>query len=153
MHMKQEISNRKIKPTCRTVRAGQKLVSKQAHFRAPGISADSAGAQKVSLQIVRIPPGERAKAHKPEGHESAIYVLSGDSGMWHDQKLEVHLTAHAGDFLYIPAGMPHLPYNLSRTESCVALVARTDPNEQESVILLPELDQIQAENILKHVTV
>jgi uncharacterized RmlC-like cupin family protein len=36
--------------------------------------------------------------------------------------------------------MPHLPYNLSDTESCVAVVARTDPNEQESVRLLPELE-------------
>jgi uncharacterized RmlC-like cupin family protein len=36
--------------------------------------------------------------------------------------------------------MPHLPYNLSGTESCVAVVARTDPNEQESVVLLPELE-------------
>jgi uncharacterized RmlC-like cupin family protein len=36
--------------------------------------------------------------------------------------------------------MPHLPYNLSQTESCVAVIARTDPNEQESVVLLPALD-------------
>lgn len=35
------------------------------------------------------------------------------------------LEQHAGDFLYIPAGTPHLPVN---------------PNEQESVVLLPELD-------------
>ena len=44
-----------------------------------------------------------------------------------------------GDFVYIPAGMPHLTYNLSATESCVAVIASTDPNDQESVILLPEL--------------
>jgi hypothetical protein len=36
--------------------------------------------------------------------------------------------------------MPHLPYNLSASESCVAVIARTDPNDQESVVLLPELD-------------
>jgi uncharacterized RmlC-like cupin family protein len=58
------------------------------------------------------------------------------------ERLEEHLSAEAGDFVYIPAGVPHLPYNLSATESCVALVARTDPNEQESVVLLPELDGI-----------
>jgi len=29
---------------------------------------------------------------------------------------------------------------VSQTEPCVAVVARTDPNEQESVVLLPELD-------------
>ena len=45
-----------------------------------------------------------------------------------------------GDFLYIPAGMPHLARNLSSSEPCRALVARTDPDEQESVVLLPELE-------------
>ena len=48
----------------------------------------------------------------------------------------------AGSFVYIPANMPHLPYNQSPTETCVAVIARTDPNEQESVVLLPELETI-----------
>jgi uncharacterized RmlC-like cupin family protein len=127
-------------PTCRVVRAAGEFVGKQGHFLAPGVSAQSAGAQRIHLQIVRIAPGQRAKAHKHQGHETAIYVLSGESGMWYGEVLERHLVAKAGDFLYIPADMPHLPYNLSDVESCVAVVARTDPNEQESVVLLPELD-------------
>jgi len=143
MRMKQENRNRKIKLTCRTVRAGQELVSKQAHFRAPGISADSVGAQKVSLQIVRIPPGERAKAHKHEGHETAIYALQGVSHCWHGENLEHHTVVSPGDFFYIPAGVPHLPYNPSETEEVVAIVSRTDSNEQESVVLLPELDVLR----------
>ena len=32
--------------------------------------------------------------------------------------------------------MPHLPANLSDSEPCTAVLARTDPNEQESVVLL-----------------
>ena len=128
------------KPTCRLVGAGEEFAGKQGHLCAPGISAQSVGAQRIHLQIVRIPPGVRSKAHKHEGHESAIYILSGESGMWYGETLEQHLFARAGDFLYIPANMPHLPYNLSDTESCVAVVARTDPNEQESVVLLPELE-------------
>jgi uncharacterized RmlC-like cupin family protein len=35
-----------------------------------------------------------------------------------------------------------VPYNQSESESCVVVIARTDPNEQESVILLPELDVV-----------
>ena len=46
----------------------------------------------------------------------------------------------AGDFLYIPADTPHLPYNSSQTKPATAVIARTDPNEQESVVLLPHLD-------------
>ncbi len=41
--------------------------------------------------------------------------------------------------MYIPAGVPHLPANISDAP-CSAVIARTDPNEQESVVLLPELD-------------
>jgi uncharacterized RmlC-like cupin family protein len=63
--------------------------------------------------------------------------------MWYGERLEQHLVARAGDFLYIPANVPHLPYNMSNTENCVAVIARTDPHEQESVVLLPDLDHQQ----------
>jgi uncharacterized RmlC-like cupin family protein len=128
------------KPTCRVVHAGEEFVGKQGHLCAPGISAQSAGAQGINMQIVRLPPGNRSRAHKHANHETAIYILSGDSGCLYGDKLQHHLIASAGDFLYIPANMPHLPYNLSDVGSCVAIIARTDPNEQESVVLLPELE-------------
>jgi uncharacterized RmlC-like cupin family protein len=130
------------KPTCRVVRAGPEFTGKQALRYSPAISAEAVGARGIHLQMLTIPPGGRAKAHKHAAHETALYVLSGRSGMWYGDRLEEHLFAGAGDFLYIPADVPHLPYNLSATEPCVALIARTDPNEQESVILLPDLDDI-----------
>ena len=128
-------------PTCRVIHAEAELLGKQGHFHAPGISAQSVGAQGIHLQIVRIPPGGKAKAHKHENHETALYVLSGESGTWYGEQLEHHVIAKAGDFLYIPANVPHQPYNVSDTESCVAVIARTDPNDQESVVLLPDLDR------------
>jgi uncharacterized RmlC-like cupin family protein len=139
--MKLETSH-SSKATCRVVGLGAQFVSKQGHLSSPGISAESVGAHAIHLQVVTIPPGVRAKAHKHDGHESAIHILRGESGMWYGERLEEHLTAKAGDFIYIPTGIPHLPYNLSATESCVAVIARTDPNEQESVVLLPEFDDI-----------
>jgi uncharacterized RmlC-like cupin family protein len=132
------------KPTCQVVRAGAPFTGTVGHVYAPGISAQSVGARGIHLQMVRMPPGSRAKAHKHAGHESAIHVLSGESGMWYGERLEHHLVAKAGDFLYIPAGVPHLPYNLSATDECVAVIARTDPNDEESLVLLPELDAIHA---------
>jgi uncharacterized RmlC-like cupin family protein len=127
--------------TCRVVRAQPEFVGKQGHLCAPAISAETVGARKIHLQIVRIPAGGLAKAHKHEGHETALHIVSGESGMWYGDNLEQHLVARAGDFVYIPADMPHQPYNLSDVESCVALIARTDPNDQESIVLLPELDR------------
>jgi uncharacterized RmlC-like cupin family protein len=131
-------------PTCRVLRADAPFVGKQGLTYAPGISAETTGAHAIHLQLLTIPPGGRAKAHKHEAHETAIYVLSGESGMHFGERLEQHLVAKAGDFLYIPANVPHLPYNLSATEPCTAVISRTDPNEQESVVLLPELDEVVA---------
>jgi len=126
------------KPTCRVLSPGQQFIGKNGHMYAPGVSAQSVGALGISLQIAAIPPGAWSKAHKHAGHETAIYVLSGEAGMWYGDKLEDHLIARAGDFVYVPADVAHLPYNLSDAEYCVAIVARTDPNEQESLVLLPE---------------
>lgn len=133
-----------VKPVCKVVRAGEPFVGKQGLLYSVGISAESAGAKRIHLQMVTIPPGGRARAHKHESHETAIYALSGESRVWHGDRLEHHTVVRPGDFFYIPANTPHLPYNPSQTESVVALIARTDPNEQESVVLLPELDAIHA---------
>ena len=43
------------KPTCRLVGAGEEFAGKQGHLCAPGISAQSAGAQRIHLQMVKTP--------------------------------------------------------------------------------------------------
>ncbi|MFX8731432.1 cupin domain-containing protein, partial [Acinetobacter baumannii] len=95
------------------------------------ISAEQVGSKGLHLQLVTLVPKARAKAHRHESHETAIYILSGTSAMWYGERLEQHAVCGPGDFVYIPAGMPHLPYNDSETEPCIAVIARTDPNEQE----------------------
>lgn len=100
------------------------------------------------MHLLTIPPEVRAKAHLHENHETAIYVIQGKSAMWYGENLMQHMEIDAGDFVYIPAGTPHLPYNPSDSESCTVIIARTDPNEQESVVLLPELDDIWNRNEL-----
>jgi uncharacterized RmlC-like cupin family protein len=129
---------------CVVVGAGATYTGKQALPYTPGISAESTGARGIHLQLVTMPPGARAKAHLHEHHETAIYVLSGEAGTWYGERLEHHVVARAGDFMYIAANVPHLPYNPSVTEPCVGVIARTDPNEQESVVLLPHLDELHA---------
>jgi uncharacterized RmlC-like cupin family protein len=128
---------------CRVLKAGGAFVGKQGLSYAAAVSAESVGSSHIHMQLVTIPPGASAKAHRHEAHETALYVLSGISGMWYGDNLEQHLEAAAGDFVYIPAGVPHLPYNPSETEPCTAVISRTDPNEQESVVLMPELDGLR----------
>ena len=130
------------KPTCAVIRTGETYTGKQAFTYFAGISADNVGARGICMHLLTIPPGGRAKAHLHETHETAIYVMSGEAEMWYGERLEEHLVCKAGEFVYIPAGMPHLPYNSSQSEACTAVIARTDPNEQESVVLLPDLDEL-----------
>ena len=130
--------------TCVTLNSGEPFIGRQGFTYAPAISAETVGALAIHMQLLTIPPGARAKAHKHESHETALHVLSGEVGMWYGERLENHMVNRAGDFVYIPANVPHLPYNLSKAEPATAVVARTDPNEQESVVLLPELDAIHA---------
>jgi uncharacterized RmlC-like cupin family protein len=129
-------------PPCRTLHPGNSFIGKQGLEYAVAISAETVGAQAIHMQLVTIPPGGRARAHKHNTHETAIYALSGTSHVWHGERLEHHSIVEPGSFFYIPANVPHLPYNSSATDPVVAVIARTDPNEQESVVLLPELDEI-----------
>ena len=126
--------------TCRIVRGDTSYQGKQGLTYFSGISAESVGAQGLCMHLLRLPPGARAHAHLHAAHETAIYLLSGTAEMWYGPELEHHLVQYAGEFLYIPANMPHLPFN-PYAEEAVALLARTDPNEQESVTLLPDLEQ------------
>jgi uncharacterized RmlC-like cupin family protein len=128
--------------TCRVVRPGEPFQGKQGLMYSPAISAETVGAQGIHMQLLTIPPGGRAKAHKHASHETAIYMLRGVGAMWYGPQLEYHCLLHPDEFLYIPADMPHLPYNPSTAEDAVAVISRTDPNEQESVILLPHLEAI-----------
>ena len=107
-----------------------------------GISAETAGASGIHMQLLTIPPGARAKAHRHRSHETAIYGLKGTSAVWHGPNLEQHSVVPEGAFFYIPADVPHLPYNPSRVDPAIAVISRTDPNEQESVELMPALEPL-----------
>lgn len=126
------------RPTCVVIQGGEAYHGKQDLDYVPGVSARTAGSRGICMLLTTIPPGASATAHLHRDHETAIYMLSGEVEMRFGQNLEQRLVARAGDFLYIPAGMPHQPANLSQSEPAVAVLARTDPNEQESVIVWPE---------------
>lgn len=131
--------NVQSKPTCRLVRPDSTYDGKQGFSYLAGIAAETVGSSGICMHLLTIPPGGRAKAHMHESHETAIYMLSGEAHTWYGDDLEHLVVVKAGDLFYIPAGVPHLPANLSDRPAS-AVIARTDPNEQESVVLLPHLD-------------
>ena len=132
-----------IQPTCQIIRPESSFEGKQALTYLNGISAESTGAQSICMHMLTMPPGARARAHLHQNHETAIYVINGQAAMWYGAELAEHLVVAAGEFLYIPAGVPPLPYNPFE-KPCTAVLSRTDPNEQESVVLLPELEAKKA---------
>jgi uncharacterized RmlC-like cupin family protein len=120
---------------CVVIRSSQSYDGKQGVSLTSGVSSRSAGAQALCLHLVMIPPGTRGMPHFHEGHESAIYTVSGETEVWHGAGLVKRTVVQAGDFMYIPPGTPHLPVNRSGVMS-IAVVARTDPQEQESVVVV-----------------
>lgn len=126
---------------CRKIRPSDRYTGKQGFTYDAGIAFETVGSTSICMHLLTIPPGGRARAHKHATHETAIYQMTGRSVMYWGDRLQHRIEAEAGDLVYIPADMPHLPLNPG-PEPCTAVIARTDPNEQESVVLLPDLDRL-----------
>jgi uncharacterized RmlC-like cupin family protein len=120
---------------CVIIRTGQGYDGKQGVSLSAGVSRGSAGSQALCMHVLTIPPGTRGTPHLHEGHETAIYIAEGEVEAWHGPGLAMRTLLRMGDFLYVPPGTPHLPVNRSASP-VVAVVARTDPAEQESVVVL-----------------
>lgn len=93
------------------------------------------------MTVVTLPPGARAKTHLHRGIETAVYVLEGEAEMHFGDGLRELVRARAGEYVYIPADMPHLVMNRSGSP-CRALVAHTAADDQAGIVLLPELDAL-----------
>jgi len=98
-----------------------------------GISGQTVNATGLSMHIVVIPPGARAEPHVHVGYETGIYVLEGTVRTRWGPRLEHEVVSSAGEFLFVPPGVPHEAINLSATEPARAVVARNDPAEQDKV--------------------
>ena len=123
-----------------TMRPAVETLSRQQLPYFVGISRETAGATGISMNLIVIPPGGAAQAHLHRGYETAIFILEGDVQTFYGQGLRRSTINQAGDFLFIPADVPHQPVNLSQDRPARALVARNDPAEQESVVLYPMTD-------------
>lgn len=116
-----------------TVRPDVKIDTIQRLPNFVGISAQTAGSTGISMNVVIIPPNAKAEPHYHEGYETAIYLLKGEVETRYGENLSKSIVNRAGDFLFIPAGVPHQPVNHDPANEAIALVARNDASEQESV--------------------
>ena len=125
------------------VRGSDSYESQQGPTYAPGVSAESVGAKSLFLGVVTMLPGARTKSHIHEKHESAFYMVSGDEvEVWTGERLAHKELAGPGDYIFIPPRVPHVVVNRSDTSAAVFVGARNEPTAQESVVMLPDLDQL-----------
>ncbi|MEB3355850.1 MAG: cupin domain-containing protein [Synechococcales bacterium] len=120
-----------------TVRPDIEVMTRQRLPYFIGISGQTVGATGLSMHLVVIPPGTTAAPHFHQSFETAIYILEGQVETRYGKSLEKSIINQAGDFLFIPPGVPHTATNLSQVEPARAIVARNDPNEQENVVPYP----------------
>lgn len=120
-------------PQVRAVRPGAETMTLQRLPYFVGLSAQSVGAQGLSMHVVVIPPGARSEPHLHRGHETGIYVLEGSVETRYGPTLAEVVVSQAGDFLFIPPGVPHVAINLSDTAPARAVVARNHPAEADQV--------------------
>ncbi|MBX4865909.1 cupin domain-containing protein [Rhizobium bangladeshense] len=124
------------------VRTGGSHVARQGSVYRSGVSAESVGSSMLWLGTISLPAGRRTSAHCHQGHETALLMTAGkEIEIWSGAALERCETVRPGDYLFIPAGVPHVAVNRS-SEDAEFLGARNDPAANESVVLMPELDAI-----------
>ena len=117
-----------------SLRPDREVMTRQKLPYFVGISGATVGASGLSMHLVVIPPGARAEPHLHVGYETGIYVIEGRVETRYGAGLTESVISEAGDFLFVPPGVPHEAINLSSTEPARAIIARNDPAEQDKVV-------------------
>ena len=126
-------------PTCKVNASGDAYQGRQGLTYLAGLTGATTGSRAICMTLATLPPGARAKTHLHRGIETAVYVLEGEAAMYFGERLGELVVGHAGEYMYIPADMPHLVFN--RSDSiCRALVAHTASDDQAGIVMLPALD-------------
>jgi uncharacterized RmlC-like cupin family protein len=120
---------------CVVIRSEGSYQGRQGVNLSTGVCAATVGSRALCMHLVVIPPGTRGAPHLHDGHETAIWISAGEVEVWHGAGLADRTVLRAGDFMYVPPGTPHLPVNWGDVPM-VSVIARTDPAEQESVVVL-----------------
>lgn len=135
----------KMQPTeagkCHVIRSGEAYRGKQGLTYLRGLTGETVGSSAICMTVLVLADGVRARTHLHRGIETAVYLIEGKGEMYFGERLQYHLDFNAGDYVYIPADVAHLVMNRSGS-STTALVAHTAANDQEGIVLIPELDSL-----------
>ena len=82
------------------IKPGQTYVGKQGFTYGAGVSTETAGAKKVCMNVLPMPPGAVAKAHYHEGIETIAYMLDGECAVYYGDDLEKRVHVQQGRQLF-----------------------------------------------------
>jgi uncharacterized RmlC-like cupin family protein len=86
--------------------------------------------------LFEVAPGARTGIHHHGDQETIAYVLSGMSDVRWGARGEFAARAAAGDFIHVPAFVPHMEINPSESEPFLWVVVRSTPTP--IVVNLPD---------------
>lgn len=95
--------------------------------RVVGVDPAATGS-RIWMGRVSNEPGMRSVPHHHGEADTAGYVLSGRARIYWGDGYAEYVEMEAGDFVYVPAFLPHIEANLSDTEPLVFLTTRTPDN-------------------------
>jgi uncharacterized RmlC-like cupin family protein len=127
--------------SCRVIRAGEAYEGLQGMTYLRGLTGETVGSTGICMTVLVLPDGARARTHLHRGVETAGYVVDGRFEMFYGPQLAEHAAFEEGDLVYIGPDVPHLVLNRSGA-GATALVAHTAADDQEGIVLLPELDAL-----------
>lgn len=112
-----------------TIRAGAGTDQWSSAHYALGISEKTVGAERLSMNVARLPAGASIDPHIHDGYEVGLYILQGRVQHRFGPGLTSSLVNGPGDFIFVEPGVPHSAHNLSDSEPVVVVVARTSADE------------------------
>ena len=96
--------------------------------RKPGIDTNTSGASKVWMGHVIAAPDMAGPPHHHGEAETAAYVLSGRIRVYYGEDFKEYIEGGPGDFVFVPAHIPHIEANPSSTEACEVVLSRGPDN-------------------------
>jgi uncharacterized RmlC-like cupin family protein len=104
--------------------------------RRAAVAVDNGIATRLWGGIFIVEPGAKTGIHHHGEQETIAYVLEGDCSVRWGESGEYSAAARAGDFIHVPAWLPHMEINASEDHRFVWVVVRS--TAQPIVINLPD---------------
>jgi len=123
------------------VRPGKTYFGVQGVAYRSGASRETAGSEKICMNILPMPSGVHPVPHLQKDIETIAYLLESECTVFQGKNLENETVVKKGEQIFIPGNVPHTPYNRSDKE-CIWIVVHSSGDDQDELITMPELENV-----------